>query len=123
MKSNKSVQLTKNQKLIKKNQSKNETFNEPSKGKVLDELFKIAKKRIDGIKKRKEIDEKQNQYNLIQKKIKNKKINETKREKLDKVKPLYFDQNEGLSIYSETDLMIGQGGYTKDCPFDCDCCF
>lgn len=30
---------------------------------------------------------------------------------------------EGFRIYSTEDLNIGKGGDTKDCPFDCNCCF
>mmetsp|Transcript_20748 Transcript_20748/g.62504 ORF Transcript_20748/g.62504 Transcript_20748/m.62504 type:complete len:176 (-) Transcript_20748:350-877(-) len=30
---------------------------------------------------------------------------------------------EGLPIYSTEELAIGKGANTKDCPFDCDCCF
>ena len=30
---------------------------------------------------------------------------------------------EGFKIYSATDLKLGQGKDTPDCPFDCDCCF
>jgi hypothetical protein len=30
---------------------------------------------------------------------------------------------DGLPIYSEASLQIGKGGNTKDCPFDCWCCF
>ncbi|KJP87633.1 hypothetical protein AK88_02661 [Plasmodium fragile] len=30
---------------------------------------------------------------------------------------------DGLPIYSMEELKMGQGGYTKDCPFECNCCF
>ncbi|EUD65450.1 hypothetical protein C922_04190 [Plasmodium inui San Antonio 1] len=30
---------------------------------------------------------------------------------------------DGLPIYSMEELKMGQGGYTKDCPFECSCCF
>ncbi|KAN0061721.1 hypothetical protein ACQY0O_005713 [Thecaphora frezii] len=30
---------------------------------------------------------------------------------------------DGLPIYSEAELRIGEGGDTPLCPFDCDCCF
>eukprot|EP00920_Eleutheroschizon_duboscqi_P032325 GHVT01077946.1.p1 GENE.GHVT01077946.1~~GHVT01077946.1.p1 ORF type:complete len:143 (-),score=43.95 GHVT01077946.1:190-618(-) len=30
---------------------------------------------------------------------------------------------DGLPIYTEAELGIGQGGGTSDCPFDCACCF
>ena len=30
---------------------------------------------------------------------------------------------DGLRIFTEEELKIGQGGGTADCPFDCDCCF
>jgi len=30
---------------------------------------------------------------------------------------------EGLPVYTEDELNIGKGGGTKECPFDCDCCF
>ncbi|PHJ19101.1 hypothetical protein CSUI_007066 [Cystoisospora suis] len=30
---------------------------------------------------------------------------------------------DGLRIYSEEELKIGQGGGTPSCPFDCNCCF
>ncbi|CAA9988216.1 conserved protein, unknown function [Plasmodium knowlesi strain H] len=31
--------------------------------------------------------------------------------------------SDGLPIYSMEELKMGQGGYTKDCPFECSCCF
>ncbi|GAW80960.1 conserved protein, unknown function [Plasmodium gonderi] len=30
---------------------------------------------------------------------------------------------DGLPIYSMEELKMGQGGYTKECPFECNCCF
>lgn len=30
---------------------------------------------------------------------------------------------EGYKIYTVDELNIGLGGDTKDCPFDCKCCF
>ncbi|SBS83549.1 conserved protein, unknown function [Plasmodium ovale] len=30
---------------------------------------------------------------------------------------------DGLPIYSVEELKMGKGGYTKECPFDCNCCF
>ena len=30
---------------------------------------------------------------------------------------------DGLLVYTEDELRIGQGGGTKDCPFDCWCCY
>lgn len=30
---------------------------------------------------------------------------------------------DGLLIYSATEMNIGKGGDTEDCPFDCWCCF
>lgn len=30
--------------------------------------------------------------------------------------------DDGLTIYSESELKLGQGGDTPLCPFDCDCC-
>ena len=39
-------------------------------------------------------------------------------------KPVRFDAELGLPIYTEESLRIGQGkGDTADCPFDCSCCF
>uniref|UniRef100_A0A6S8BGP4 DUF1764 domain-containing protein n=1 Tax=Aplanochytrium stocchinoi TaxID=215587 RepID=A0A6S8BGP4_9STRA len=38
-------------------------------------------------------------------------------------KPVKYDAKEGLNIYTMESLGIGKGGYTKDCPFDCNCCF
>ncbi len=38
-------------------------------------------------------------------------------------KPVRYDE-AGLPIYTEEQLGIGSGGGdTKDCPFDCWCCF
>ncbi|KAF4043576.1 Eukaryotic hypothetical protein [Phytophthora infestans] len=37
-------------------------------------------------------------------------------------RPVRYDE-DGLPIYSEASLQIGKGGNTKDCPFDCWCCF
>ncbi len=38
--------------------------------------------------------------------------------------PLRFDQSAGMNIYSADSLRIGQGkGDTKECPFDCACCY
>jgi len=34
-----------------------------------------------------------------------------------------FKIQDGLKIYTEESLKIGRGGTTKDCPFDCKCCF
>lgn len=31
--------------------------------------------------------------------------------------------NDGYKIYRESELRLGRGGDTKDCPFDCNCCF
>eukprot|EP00924_Labyrinthula_sp_SR-Ha-C_P003949 snap_masked-scaffold_3-processed-gene-9.5-mRNA-1 protein AED:0.11 eAED:0.12 QI:0/-1/0/1/-1/1/1/0/129 len=39
------------------------------------------------------------------------------------IKGKRFDQKLGLNVYTEEALRIGQGGGTKDCPFDCQCCF
>lgn len=33
------------------------------------------------------------------------------------------DPVSGLPLYSEEELRLGGGGGTKDCPFDCDCCY
>ncbi|CRG96240.1 conserved protein, unknown function [Plasmodium gallinaceum] len=30
---------------------------------------------------------------------------------------------DGLPIYSMEELKMGKGGYTKECPFECNCCF
>ncbi len=30
---------------------------------------------------------------------------------------------DGFKIMGHGDLKLGQGGNTKDCPFDCECCF
>ncbi|CAD2091531.1 conserved protein, unknown function [Plasmodium vinckei lentum] len=30
---------------------------------------------------------------------------------------------DGLPIYTMEELNMGRGGYTKDCPFECNCCF
>ena len=38
------------------------------------------------------------------------------------VSPVRFDE-DGLPIYTEESLGIGQGGNTALCPFDCECCF
>uniref|UniRef100_A0AAV1UQC7 DUF1764-domain-containing protein n=1 Tax=Peronospora matthiolae TaxID=2874970 RepID=A0AAV1UQC7_9STRA len=37
-------------------------------------------------------------------------------------RPVRYDEN-GLPIYTESSLQIGKGGGSKDCPFDCWCCF
>lgn len=39
------------------------------------------------------------------------------------VKPVRFDSESGLPVYSAAQLGIGRGGNTPLCPFDCDCCF
>jgi len=39
-----------------------------------------------------------------------------------KMKPVRYD-DDGTPIYSVEQLRIGKGGGTKDCPFDCWCCF
>ena len=37
---------------------------------------------------------------------------------------LRFDSELGVRVFSAADLKIGSGqGNTKDCPFDCDCCY
>ena len=38
-------------------------------------------------------------------------------------KDLRKTTQEGYNIYKEDELNIGKGGDTKDCPFDCNCCF
>lgn len=30
---------------------------------------------------------------------------------------------DGWKIYSLDELGVGKGGDTKDCPFDCNCCY
>eukprot|EP01064_Diplonema_japonicum_P009598 TRINITY_DN17074_c0_g1_i2.p1 TRINITY_DN17074_c0_g1~~TRINITY_DN17074_c0_g1_i2.p1 ORF type:complete len:215 (+),score=52.47 TRINITY_DN17074_c0_g1_i2:204-848(+) len=30
---------------------------------------------------------------------------------------------DGLKIYSADELLMDEGGFTKDCPFDCECCY
>ena len=40
----------------------------------------------------------------------------------EKSKPIRYTE-DGLRIYTEEELKIGQGGDTADCPFDCNCCF
>jgi hypothetical protein len=38
--------------------------------------------------------------------------------------PLRFDQELGVRVFAASALRIGAGeGNTKDCPFDCECCF
>eukprot|EP00644_Phytophthora_capsici_P012998 jgi/Phyca11/5329/fgenesh1_pm.PHYCAscaffold_5_\ len=37
-------------------------------------------------------------------------------------RPVRYDE-DGLPIYTEASLQIGKGGTSKDCPFDCWCCF
>ncbi|RMX66345.1 hypothetical protein KXD40_006386 [Peronospora effusa] len=37
-------------------------------------------------------------------------------------RPVRYDE-DGLPIYTEASLQINRGGNTKDCPFDCWCCF
>ena len=34
-----------------------------------------------------------------------------------------FDQATGLPVYKYTALLVGDGGGTALCPFDCNCCF
>ena len=34
-----------------------------------------------------------------------------------------YDNESGLPVYKYTGLLVGQGGGTPLCPFDCDCCF
>mmetsp|Transcript_29405 Transcript_29405/g.54442 ORF Transcript_29405/g.54442 Transcript_29405/m.54442 type:complete len:180 (-) Transcript_29405:281-820(-) len=34
-----------------------------------------------------------------------------------------FDQSTGLPVYKYTALLVGDGGGTPLCPFDCECCF
>ncbi len=42
----------------------------------------------------------------------------------DSPQPLRVDPATGLPIYSAESLRIStKGGETKDCPFDCNCCF
>ena len=40
-------------------------------------------------------------------------------------KPVRFDSGAGLPVYKEAALGVSLpgSGTTKDCPFDCDCCF
>lgn len=49
--------------------------------------------------------------------------NKRSRKEFIRAKPLRFDAQLGMRIYSEEALGIGKGGGTKDCPFDCNCCF
>lgn len=38
--------------------------------------------------------------------------------------PLRFDQELGVRVFAASALRIGAGeGSTKDCPFDCECCY
>jgi hypothetical protein len=30
---------------------------------------------------------------------------------------------DGLAVFTEDELKVGQGGNTPQCPFDCECCF
>eukprot|EP01059_Diplonema_ambulator_P015610 TRINITY_DN26780_c0_g1_i1.p1 TRINITY_DN26780_c0_g1~~TRINITY_DN26780_c0_g1_i1.p1 ORF type:complete len:228 (+),score=52.61 TRINITY_DN26780_c0_g1_i1:47-685(+) len=30
---------------------------------------------------------------------------------------------DGFKVFSSDDLVMDNGGFTKECPFDCDCCF
>ena len=58
-------------------------------------------------------------------KISTKKNSEKKQRKSvsnSEIKPSGLTE-EGFKIYKEKDLKIGKGGNTKDCPFDCECCF
>ena len=34
-----------------------------------------------------------------------------------------YDKATGLPVYKYTALLVGDGGGTSQCPFDCDCCF
>ncbi|CDU18081.1 hypothetical protein YYC_04606 [Plasmodium yoelii 17X] len=82
-------------------------------------------------------------FNNIKVKDKNVKINETGKikknnsekkgtsSKIKKKKETYESKKnsnrlhtpDGLPIYSMEELNMGRGGYTKDCPFECSCCF
>ena len=58
--------------------------------------------------------------------VKNKLIRSAKRTKnelKEKRKKVKRETEDGIRIYSEKELKIGEGGNTSQCPFDCDCCF
>ncbi|KAI8913425.1 hypothetical protein EDD86DRAFT_105196 [Gorgonomyces haynaldii] len=53
---------------------------------------------------------------------------ETKLKRPEMPKDDFFDRkrkrtDDGLPIYTEEELKIGEGGDTENCPFDCWCCY
>jgi hypothetical protein len=76
------------------------------------------------IKKESKEEKKEKKKQLIEKKLKAQWEKEERMLKLN----ITEDKSEkrtkdGLKIYTEEELNIGNGGNTNKCPIDCDCCF
>jgi len=87
----------------------------------MDDLFKEAAHKVKQANEKKRVDEAVAEKKHSIEKAEKKRIRDEF--KCNSVKPTRFDADLGMPIYSEDDLRIGQGGNSKDCPFDCNCCF
>jgi len=86
----------------------------------IDDLFASASAK----KKQKRKAEEGEREKFNERKRKNKKYKgEGVENEQNDLKPVRFDNESGLPVYTEESLRIGQGGGTADCPFDCTCCY
>ncbi|CAI5740849.1 unnamed protein product [Hyaloperonospora brassicae] len=105
-----------------------------TKGSEVDELFTLLKTE----KKKKSAEDERQKLAAVEAERHEMKAKERLRQQIKKLeaqntnstavglnpdpRPVRYDEN-GLPIYTESSLQIGTGGNSKDCPFDCWCCF
>lgn len=96
----------------------------------IDEIFQDGKKEKEIAKekeqKRLKIEkEKQKKALKLQEKLKafDEAMERQKKRDNPNPQPLRYDNKLKMKIYRESDLNLNKGGRTKDCPFDCWCCF
>ena len=87
----------------------------------IDDLFDTAKETVKKIKTERAAKEKIANEILVMEREERRRLKAC--DNVNNAKPTRFDSDLGLPIYRESDLRIGQGGGTSDCPFDCSCCF
>ncbi|KRX02909.1 hypothetical protein PPERSA_13163 [Pseudocohnilembus persalinus] len=116
-----------NSKSQQKQQKQNQKVQQLQQGKkALDDLFAVAKvtQKIKKEKQQEKEKEEEKQIKIQQNQQKKKKIDKSL--PIDKINASSSNRRkteEGYNVYTEEELKLGQGGGTKDCPFDCWCCY
>ncbi|EUR70134.1 hypothetical protein PFAG_03291 [Plasmodium falciparum Santa Lucia] len=126
-----SFPLSEKVKKQKKKKKKKKNNNEKREKEIIEaksnieDIFSNKKVKENNNKKVKEDNNKKikEDNKLINKNEANKKNNNKISNNKKKIESERLRTPDGLPIYSMDELNMGKGGYTKNCPFDCNCCF